>query len=66
MINTVICDYVINATVLFPIFAFYLNLLKPADTLTCLTFKNCELFHTVYICVLYLSQNKQRLFPYIT
>ena len=34
MINTVICDCVINAVVLFPIFSFYLNLLKPAGYLT--------------------------------
>jgi len=69
MINTVICDCVIYSVVWFPIFYFYLNLLKPAGCLTHmtgLTFKNFEFSHTVYLCVLYLSENKQGLFPYIT
>ena len=49
-INTVICDCVMYAVALFPIFSFYLNLLKPDGYLmhlTGLTFKNSEFSHTV-------------------
>jgi hypothetical protein len=42
------------------------NLLKPTGHLMhqqFLTFNNCTLCPTLYLCVLYLSQNKQRLVP---
>jgi hypothetical protein len=46
-------------------FNFNLNLLKPTGHVTQQQFKFQQLYvlPTLYLCVLYLSQNKQRLVP---
>jgi len=46
---------------------FHLKLLKPTGHVMHRQFKSQQLYAapTMYLCVLYLSENKQRLFPQI-
>ena len=47
---------------------FHLNLLKPTGHVMHQQFNIQQLYAlpTLYLCVLYLFENKQRLFPYVT
>ena len=67
-ISVLLCNtflYYINIRIMYTVQYVHINLLKPSDYVMHQQFNIQQLYAllTLYLCVLYLSENKQRLVP---